>query len=44
MLVGTELKARFWLVRPRDQGFVMQELKTDLPPAQYNLEGAEYVP
>jgi hypothetical protein len=44
LLVGSELKARFWIVRPRGQGFVMQELKTDLPPAQYNLEGADYIP
>ncbi len=44
VLVGTELKARFWLVRPGGQGFVKRELKTDLPPAQYNLESAKYIP
>jgi hypothetical protein len=44
VLVGTELQARLWLIRPRGQGFVTRELKTDLPPGNYNLEGAAYVP
>ncbi len=44
VVVGTELQATFWLVRPRGRGFVTRRLPTDLPPASYNLEGADYVP
>ncbi len=43
VLVGTELGARFFSIRPRGQGFQTRELKTDLPPAKYNLEGGDYV-
>ena len=44
VLVGTELMARFWLIRPRGQGFDVRELATDLPPVEHNLEAPEYVP
>jgi hypothetical protein len=43
VLVGTELGARFFVVRPRGPAYDALELKTDLPPASYNLEGATYV-
>jgi hypothetical protein len=43
VIVGTELQASFWVIRPRGAGFVTRRLKTDLPPAAYNLEGADYV-
>jgi len=44
LLVGTELKAQLWLVRPHGKGFQTRLLKTDLPAASYNLEGAAYIP
>lgn len=44
LLVGSELHARFWVISPRGGSYSVRELKTDLPPASYNLEGAEYVP
>ena len=43
VLVGTEVKASFWVVRPRGRGFVTRKVETDLPPGTYNLEGADYV-
>jgi len=43
VLVGTELGARFFSIRPRGQGYETRELKTDLPPAKYNLEGGDYL-
>jgi hypothetical protein len=44
VLVGTELGARFFVIRWRAGGYQTLELETDLPPASYNLEGAAYVP
>ncbi len=44
VLVGTELAARFFVLRPRGRDYEALELSTDLPPASYNLEGAAYVP
>jgi len=44
VLVGTELGARFFILRPRGRDYAALELETDLPPASYNLEGAAYVP
>jgi hypothetical protein len=44
VVVGSELQARFWVLRPVGNGFEATELKTDLPAGQYNLEGADYVP
>jgi hypothetical protein len=44
VLVGTELGARFFVIRPHGRDYDALELGTDLPPASYNLEGAVYVP
>jgi hypothetical protein len=44
VLVGTELGARFFVIRPHGRSYDTLELGTDLPPASYNLEGAAYVP
>jgi hypothetical protein len=44
VLVGTELAARFFVIRPHGRDYEVLELGTDLPPASYNLEGAAYVP
>ena len=44
VLVGTELGARFFVIRPHGRNYEALELGTDLPPASYNLEGAAYVP
>jgi hypothetical protein len=44
VLVGSELQARFWVLRPVGNGFEAVALTTDLPTGQYNLEGADYVP
>ena len=43
VLVGTQLGARIFVIRPRGRGYEALELETDLPPASYNLEGATYV-
>jgi hypothetical protein len=43
LVVGTELKGELWVIRPRGNGFVTRELRTNLPAANYNLEGATYV-
>ena len=44
LIVGTELKFQLWVVRPHGNGFQTRLLKTDVPPASYNLEGAAYIP
>jgi hypothetical protein len=43
LVVGTELKGELWVVRPQGDGFVTRLLRTSLPSAKYNLEGATYV-
>jgi hypothetical protein len=43
LVVGTELKGELWVVRPYGDGFVTRLLRTNLPSAKYNLEGATYV-
>jgi hypothetical protein len=43
VIVGSELHARFWVVRPRGSGFVAQRLPTDLTGSTYNLEAAIYI-
>jgi hypothetical protein len=43
LVVGTELKGELWVVRPQGDGFVTRLLRTNLPSAKYNLEGATYV-
>jgi hypothetical protein len=44
VLVGTELAARFFVIRPHGAGYDAVELQSDLPQASYNLEAATYVP
>jgi hypothetical protein len=43
VIVGSEIKALFWVVRPRGRGFQTRQLPTNLPSGAYNLEGAAYV-
>jgi hypothetical protein len=43
LLVGSELRAFFWVVRPDGRGFQTLLVRTDLPTAAYNLEGATYI-
>ncbi|HYA09688.1 MAG TPA: hypothetical protein VEG24_08845, partial [Gaiellaceae bacterium] len=45
VIVGSEVKGLFWVVRPRPFGRGLQTLPlpTTLPPATYDLEGATYV-
>ena len=43
MIIGSELGAHFWILRPHGHGFDLHQLTTDLPSANYNLEAAEYV-
>jgi hypothetical protein len=44
VIIGSELKADFWILRPRGRRFQLLSLATDLPHATYNLEAASYVP
>ena len=44
VVVGTEIQAGLWVIRPRGAGFVTRRLRTDLPAGKYNLEAADYVP
>jgi hypothetical protein len=43
VLVGTELGARFFVITSHGAGYQTRELRTNLPNANYNLEGATYV-
>jgi hypothetical protein len=43
VLVGSELRARFWIVVPIKNGFRAIRLATNLRGGAYNLEGARYV-
>jgi hypothetical protein len=43
IIVGTELTAQFWIVRPTAKGFETLPVTTDLPSQAYNLEGSDYV-
>ena len=43
VVVGSELQARFWILRPRGRGFALVALPTTLRGKHYNLEGAAYV-
>ncbi len=43
VVVGSELHARFWVVRPRGSGFAATPLPTDLTGKSYNLEDATYI-
>lgn len=44
VLIGTELGARFFAITHNGVGYQTRELRTNLPNANYNLEGATYVP
>jgi hypothetical protein len=44
VIIGSELKANFWILRPRGRRFQLLKLVSDLPPATYNFEAASYVP
>ena len=44
VIIGGELKANFWILRPRGRRFQLLKLVSDLPPATYNFEAASYVP
>jgi hypothetical protein len=43
VIVGSELKGLFWVVRPRPGGFETRRLTTTLHAKHYNLEGMAYV-
>jgi len=43
VVVGSELRGLFWVVRPRAGGFTTVALPTSLTGARHNLEGALYV-
>lgn len=43
VLVGSERRALFWVVRPRGEGFPIQRLATSLTRKKYNLEEATYI-
>lgn len=43
VLIGSELRGLFWVVRPRGRGFAVQRIAPGLPPKSYNLEAAVYV-
>ncbi|MDX6450417.1 MAG: hypothetical protein QOH16_466 [Gaiellaceae bacterium] len=43
VIVGSELKGLFWVIRPRRGGFETARLPTTLTGANYNLEGMTYV-
>jgi len=43
VIVGSELKGLFWVVRPRGSGFEVKRLVTTLRAKGYNLEGMTYV-
>ena len=43
VVVGSELRGLFWVVRPRGSGFAAITLPTNLGGKKYNLEGAVYI-
>jgi hypothetical protein len=43
VIVGSELKGLFWVVRPRGSGYEAVRIPTTLRGAHYNLEGMMYV-
>jgi hypothetical protein len=44
VVVGSEVKGLFWIVRPRGKGFETVQVMTTLPGTGLNLEGATYIP
>jgi hypothetical protein len=43
IVVGSELKALFWVVRPRGRGFQTFQVPAAVPGGHFNLEAATYV-
>jgi hypothetical protein len=43
VIVGSELKGLFWVIRPRADGYETARIPTTLRGAKYNLEGMAYV-
>ncbi len=43
IVVGSEIKAFFWSVRPKGSGFAVRRIPLRLPGSGFNLEGAAYV-
>ncbi len=43
VLVGSELRGLFWVIRPNGAGFIAAKFPTNLTAKHYNLEGAAYV-
>lgn len=43
LVVGSELRALFWAVRPRGTGFQTVRIPAVVPGSKFNLEGAVYV-
>jgi hypothetical protein len=43
VIVGSELKGLFWVVRPRRNGYATARIPTTLRGGKYNLEGMAYV-
>jgi hypothetical protein len=43
VIVGSEIKGLFWVVRPRGRGYQTLQLLTNLAAGAYNLEGATYL-
>jgi hypothetical protein len=43
IVVGSEIKAFFWAVRPKGAGFTVRRLPWRVPGSKLNLEGAAYV-
>lgn len=43
IVVGSEVQALFWSVRPKGSGFVVRRIPWRLPGSNFNLEGAAYV-
>jgi hypothetical protein len=44
VVVGTEKTGHFWWIRPHGSGYQTRPLRTTLPPGDWNLESAVYVP
>jgi hypothetical protein len=43
VIVGSEIKGWFWVVRPDGRRYRTTRLRTNLRAPAYNLEGAKYV-
>jgi hypothetical protein len=40
VIVGTEVRPLFWILKPSGNGFVEMRLRDNLPPGAYSLEQA----